>query len=156
VTEGSARTPESFIGERIRHVSMRVEAGKIAEFASALHDANPAYRCFPAAERIPAPPTFSVVAGLQNSRVGSPAAEAVAIMGLDGPRVLNGAQEWRYAAPIFAGDLIAGTTKVAAVERRTSRQGGSMLLVTLETIWTREDEEVMRETVTIIEVSAQS
>ena len=150
-----ARSAESFVGQQIRNISMHVEAGKITEFASALHDTNPAYRIFPGDRRISAPPTFSVVAGLQNPGVGSPAAEAIALMALDAPHVLNGGQEWRYLAPIVAGDLITGSTTVSAVDRRKNRQGRPMLLVTLETVGMRADKEVMRETVTLIEMSVQ-
>ena len=146
--------PESWIGQQIRNITMHVEAGKIIEFAAAVHDLNPVYRCFPANEMMPAPLTFSVVAGLQNPGTGSPATVAVATLGLDPSRVLNGGQDWEYVAPVYAGDILHGVTTVAAVTRRTNKQGKAMVLVTLETEWMRDREPVIKEAVTIIEVAA--
>lgn len=151
----SRPSPESFVGSPIRTVSLHVEPGKIVEFANALHDTNAAYQRPAAGEPMLAPLTFSVVSALQNPGVGSAATEAVAALGLDAPKVLNGGQEWEYLTPVHAGDVLCGVTTVEKVERRANRRGQSMLLVELATIWRRDEEQVMRETVTIIEVGGQ-
>jgi acyl dehydratase len=87
-----------------------VSAAKIAEFARALGDDNPAY----AGERAMAPPTFVAViaAHAWDSLFGDPE------LGLALHRVVHADQRFDYVRPLRAGDRI---TAVLSIERVRNR-----------------------------------
>jgi acyl dehydratase len=123
----------SRVGLVVDEFSFGVEAGKVREFARAIHDPAPRY-VDPAAARaegfggVPAPLTFTVVAGHHRD-----APAAIRRLGLDIARVVVGEVEWTYERPVVAGDRLDGRRVVADVRTREGARGGAMTLVTLET-----------------------
>lgn len=123
----------SLAGTLVDEFSFVVEAGKVREFARAIHDPAPRY-VDPAAAAadgfagIPAPLTFTVVAAHHRD-----AAAAVRTLGLDISRVVVGEVEWIYETPVVVGDRLEGRRIVTGVRSREGSRGGSMTLVTLET-----------------------
>jgi acyl dehydratase len=121
------------IGTLVDEYTFAVEQGKVMEFARAIKDPAPRYVDADAARGdgfggIPAPPTFTVVAGHHRD-----AAAAVALLGLDIARVVVGEVEWSYERPVVVGDVLHGRRRVAGVRRKEGSRGGAMTFVTLET-----------------------
>ena len=110
---------------------MRVEFGKIREFAQAIKDQNPLYFSEEHAKReaggVMPPPTFTMTQAFWEE----PASRID--LGLDLRRVLHGEQEFEYVKPIYAGDTLTAQGRVSAVEKRPGKRGGEMTLVTVET-----------------------
>jgi hydroxyacyl-ACP dehydratase HTD2-like protein with hotdog domain len=106
------------IGLVVDEFSFAVEAGKVSEFARAIHDPSPGG----------VPLTFSVVAGHHRD-----ASAAVSKLGLDIKRVVVGEVEWVYERPLVVGDELSARRVVADVKTRAGSRGGAMTLVTLET-----------------------
>lgn len=86
----------------------QVTAGKIAEFAAALGDTNPAYS---GADAI-APPTFPVVLAGWDAVFGDPD------LGLALNRTIHVEQKFAYARPLRAGDEVDATVTIASVRVR--------------------------------------
>jgi acyl dehydratase len=116
-----------------------VGRAKIAEFATALGDPDPAYRD-PAAARalghpdVIAPPTFAIVVSLDAANVvlADPDVE------LDYSRVVHGEQRFAHHRPIRAGDRLVATTTIENV--RTV--AGNDLLTTRVDLTTEDGEPV--------------
>jgi acyl dehydratase len=124
----------TLIGTEVDRVSFPVEVGKIAELATAIHDPHPRYRSFDAAAAegfgsLPAPLTFPVVMGHHRDQLG-----AVRTLGLDIARIVVGEVEWRYHRPVVAGDRLTGIRLVTDVRQKQGGRGGTMTIVTLETV----------------------
>jgi acyl dehydratase len=103
-----------------------VSAAKIAEFAGALGDSNPAYR----GERPVAPPTFvAVVAALAWESMF-----ADAELGLALRRIVHGDQRFAYERPLRAGDRVTATLTIDKVRVRGTADiiSSSVLVQTLE------------------------
>ncbi|MGI8448182.1 MAG: FAS1-like dehydratase domain-containing protein [Streptosporangiaceae bacterium] len=89
---------------------------KIAEFAEAIGDPNPAYRDRAAARQagypdVIAPPTFGMVVALP----GSIAAARDAFPGTGSPIVVHVEQRFDYARPIRAGDVLHVASAVTGI-----------------------------------------
>lgn len=148
------------IGETRRTVEgLRVEAGKVAEFAHALRDENPVHHDASAAddrgfEARPAPLTFTRTAYFPRYRPAG--IDETAIQGFDlGFReqyTVHGEQAYEFERPLVVGDVLSGeTTLVDAFERDGSR-GGTMTFAILETVYRdRADEPVVSARSTVIE-----
>ena len=102
---------------------------KIAEFAAAIGDPNPIYTD-PAAARaaghpdIIAPPTFPIVIAMASS--GEVMADPG--LGLNYAMVVHGDQQFSFARPIAAGDVIIAQTTISSI-----RAAGSLTMLTTET-----------------------
>jgi acyl dehydratase len=144
------------VGTVIDRVAFPVEEGKIREFALAVGDPNPIYRDRAAAQSaghpaIPAPPTFSIVAGHWRDQ-----AAMVARLGLDLRRIVVGEARWEYFAPIYAGDRLSAERTVTDVSERTGRRGGRMRVITVETELRNQDDVLaVRQVDVIIETEAE-
>ena len=140
------------IGRTGGSTTMRVEFGKIREFARALKDDNPIYLDEAYAKRevggvIP-PPTFTMTQGFWSDGQGGPKLE------LDMRRVLHGGQEFEYVKPVFAGDTLTATGKIADVYTKPGKRGGEMTFVVMETEYkNQKGEVVMYARSTIIETA---
>jgi len=93
-----------------------VGRAKIAEFAAALGDQDPAYRDPEAARALGhpdviAPPTFAIVISLGAANVVLDDSEVE----LDYSRVVHGEQRFTHHRPIRAGDRLVATTTIEAV-----------------------------------------
>ena len=93
-----------------------VARAKIAEFAAALGDQDPAYRDPEAARALGhpdviAPPTFAIVIslGAANVVLGDPE------VALDYSRVVHGEQRFTHHRPIRAGDRLVARTTIESV-----------------------------------------
>jgi acyl dehydratase len=99
---------QSFIG-RVYPPSppYEVSRAKIAEFADAINDQNPAYRDLEAARslghrEVIAPPTFAIIMTLK-------AGHQVVMdpdFGIDYSRVVHGEQRFVHTRPVYAGDVL--------------------------------------------------
>ena len=119
------------IGRSGKPSTMRVEFGKIREFARAIKDENPLYydeaHAKSVAGGVMPPPTFTMTQAFWDepgNRVD---------LGLDMRRVLHGEQEFEYLKPVYAGDTLTAQGKITNVEKRPGKRGGEMTMVTLET-----------------------
>lgn len=129
---------EGRIGETIDSVTeFRIERGKVAEFARAIGDDNPAYRDETAARAqgfrtIPAPPTFTRVSMFPRYR--PPGTHRLGLdVGFDIEREIHGEQVYEFERPVYVGDVLHGTTTLADASQRDGRRGGTMTFVTLVT-----------------------
>src|SRR5438477_40426 len=108
-----------FIGTTTGPVVYEVEKGHIRRFADAIGDPDPVYRDEAVARAaghraIPAPPTFPTAL-----RPEDPRAE----MNIDFRKVLHGEQEYRYEQPLYAGDVVLVTAKIADIYERSGKSG---------------------------------
>jgi acyl dehydratase len=122
----------SSIGASLGTVTFPVERGKVREFASAIMDDNPAYQ---EEKGPPVPPTFTMTQQLWPTTFDGAAPD----LSLDFSLVLHGEQEFEYLAPVHAGDVLTGETKVADVYTKDGRRGGTLTFVVLETTFANQD-----------------
>ena len=119
----------------------RVDAGKIAEFARAVGNAN----------REIAPPTFMVVASadLVERLVGE-------VFGLDRKQAVHGEQSYEYFAPIRAGMDLIGRAELVSDVMKPGRTGGQMRVITVCVTYTdaATGDLLLRETMVVIEKGA--
>lgn len=124
-----------------------VTRGKIREFAEAINDPHPAYVDRESARTlghpdVVAPPTFPVILGM----AGSAQAIADPDLGVDFSRVVHGDQRFTYSRPLYAGDVLRSSTRIAEVKAL----GGNELL-SLETVVRDEaDEHVVTTTMMLV------
>jgi acyl dehydratase len=117
------------IGKEYPPVRYEVGREKLREFARSLGEQTPLYHDEAAARAagfpdLPAVPTFAVVISL---RAGQQAYDDPEL-GLDYSRVVHGEQELAYERPLYAGDLVVATARIAAASAR-----GRHEVLTLET-----------------------
>ncbi len=117
--------------------TMRVETGKIREFARAVKDANPAYLAD--GEAALAPPTFLMTIAHWVRDLG----ETRSAVKLDYRRLLHGEQEFEYLAPIRAGDVLTFRSRTKDVFEKQGKRGGTMTFVIGETEFTNQRGEVV-------------
>jgi acyl dehydratase len=114
------------VGTVVDVVGFDVERGKIAEFARATHAEDPQHHYAHAL----ATATHVVVAGHHRDQ-----AAFVEKLGLELSRIVMGSASWEYERPLRAGDSLVGTRTVVADEHREGKRGGTMRLITLETVY---------------------
>jgi acyl dehydratase len=114
------------VGTVVDVVAFDIERGKIAEFARATQAEDPFHRDPYAL----ATATHVVVAGHHRNQAGF-----VERLGLELSRIVVGSVTWEYERPLRAGDSVVGTRTVIADESREGRRGGTMRLITLETVY---------------------
>lgn len=116
--------------------TMRIELGKIREFAKAVKDPNPIYtdpaRCI-------APPTFLMTIA---HWIGDLGATRMAVK-LDYTRLLHGEQDFEYVKPIRPGDTLTFRSRTKEVFEKQGKRGGSMLFVIGETEFKNQQGEVV-------------
>lgn len=109
----------SHIGRTTEPLVLDVERGHIARFADAIGDPDPIYRDEDAARRaghprIPAPPTFATALRPRDVRAG---------MGITFDRVLHGEQGYELRRPMYAGDRVAVSQRVADIFQKSGKAG---------------------------------
>jgi hypothetical protein len=122
------------IGLLIDEVDFPVEEGKVREFTIAVGGGDPGS----------VPMTFSTVASHWRDQ-----AAMTRMLDLDLPRIVVGAAEWEYHAPVTVGDRLHGRRVVTAVDTKRGARG-EMTVITLETRFHRGDGElavIQRDTV---------
>ncbi len=81
----------------------------------------------------------------------------IAALGLDLRRVLHGECRWEYFEPVLVGDELTETRRVSDVTRREGKRGGTMTMITIETDFTNQrDELVVRQTDVLIETGGST
>jgi acyl dehydratase len=125
------------IGVRGPAVSHRIELGAIRRFVESIGDDNPLYTDAEFARTtrfggIIAPPTF--LCTLRSGSVLPP---------INFGRVtLNGGNEYEWHRPVRPGDVITAQSQLADV-RAVDGRSGSMLILTTETRYTNQDDELV-------------
>jgi acyl dehydratase len=119
----------AYVGRQSAPLTLDVERGHIRRFAEAVGDPNPVYYDEAAARaaghpRIPAPPTFAVALRPNDPRAG---------MDIDWRKLLLGEQELLLDRPLYAGDRVTLTGRIAATELKRTK-AGAMDVLHLETI----------------------
>ena len=131
-----AEIDRSIIGQWGPEGRLHVERGKIAEFAKAVKDDNPAYR---QSDAPPAPPTFLMTIAHWMGSLG----ETRQGIKLDYRRLLHGEQEFEYARPIRAGDVLTFRSRTKDVYQKEGKRGGTMTFVIGETEFKNQRGEVV-------------
>lgn len=131
-------------GRELGTVRFPVDRSKAAELARALHDEDAAWHDAEEAQAlgfagVPTMPTVTVLA--DHWREGGALAFALQV-GADLERLLHGEAEWELLLPVRVGDELTATARVADVTSREGRRGGAMTLVTIETEFTNQQDEV--------------
>ena len=133
---GGTMADKNDIGKVGKPITMRIEAGKIREFAKAIKDPNPVYYDENVAKAelggVMPPPTFLMTLAHWDDGEGRPQVK------MDLRRVLHGEQEFEYLGPIYAGDVLTAVTRVTDVYEKTGSRGGTMTFVVMETEFTNQ------------------
>lgn len=116
----------SLIGRKSEPVVHEVEKGELRRFAEALGDPNPVYVDEAAARAagyptLVAPPTFAAVLAANERFRHS--------LDLGSRALLHVDQQLEYGRPIFAGDTLTITSRVADVQERPAGTGPMDILV---------------------------
>jgi acyl dehydratase len=103
-----------------------VERGHIRRFVEAVGDPDPMYLDEEAARqaghpRIPAPPTFATALRANDPREG---------VDIDFKKLLHGEQEFVYERPVYAGDRLTVTGRIAEAYAKEGKAGVMDFLVT--------------------------
>jgi len=131
-----AEIDRSLLGVWGPATAMRIETGKIREFARAVKDPNPAYLADAGAL---APPTFLMTMAHWLRDL----AETRSAVKLDYRRLLHGEQEFEYLRPIRAGDVLTFRSRTRDVFEKQGKRGGTMTFVIGETEFTNQRGEVV-------------
>ena len=131
-----AEIDRALIGQWGPEGTLRVETGKLREFARAVKDQNPV---FFTPEGAPAPPTFLMTIA---HWIGDLGATRSAVK-LDYRRLLHGEQEFEYVRPIRAGDVLTFRSRTKDVFEKAGKRGGKMLFIIGETEYRNERGEVV-------------
>jgi acyl dehydratase len=131
-----AEIDRSLIGVWGPEGTMRVELGKVREFARAVKDPNPAFL----ADDAPiAPPTFLMTIAHWIGDMG----KTRSAVKLDYRRLLHGEQEFEYLRPIHAGDVLTFRSRTKDVFEKAGKRGGKMLFILSETEYRNQHGEVV-------------
>ena len=115
--------------------TMRIEVGKVREFAKAVKDDNAAYRRDDAL----APPTFLMTIAHWLGDLG----QTRSAVKLDYRRLLHGEQEFEYVRPIRAGDVLTFRSRTKDVFEKQGKRGGKMTFVIGETEYRNQRGEIV-------------
>jgi acyl dehydratase len=124
----------SVTGTSFPPYEVRIERGKIKEFADAFGDPDPIDRDpdHPGAKAlggIVAPPTFL------RSFLYEPRTSAEALKVRDWSYIVHGEQEFEYFAPIVAGDVLTAQERIVSVTEKESRRAGTLHIAVVETVF---------------------
>ena len=114
----------NFIGRKIPPHSADVEAPRLRRFAKATGETRPEYIDDAAARAaghpgLPAPPTYVLCLDLD---MPDPF-EWLTVMGVDVAQVLHGSERFRYFAPVYAGDRLTFSSRIADIlQKKSSRK----------------------------------
>lgn len=131
-----AEIDRSLIGVWGPESTMRIELGKIREFAKAVKDPNPVF--FDENQPL-APPTFLMTLAHWIGDLG----QTRSAVKLDYRRLLHGEQDFEYVRPIRAGDVLRFRSRTKEVFEKAGKRGGKMLFVIGETEFRNQAGEVV-------------
>jgi acyl dehydratase len=146
----------SKVGQSFPPFTVEVARCKIHELALAVGDTNPIYHSKEAAQKAGYPdvPLFPTSATTFAFWGNTEMLSHLVSLGLNVMRILHGEEEYEYLAPIYPDDVLSGVVTVAEGKSRQGRDGSSLDIVTLETVYTNQQgHEVLkaRETVVVRE-----
>jgi len=137
---------------------LRIERGKVEEFARAIGDTSAVYRD-PAVARerglsdVPAPLTFTRTADFPRYRPEEYVAPYGFDLGFALEATLHGRQGYEFHRPAVAGDVLSATATVTDVYRRSGERAGEMVFADIEQAFEDEDgEPVVTVTTTAVEI----
>jgi acyl dehydratase len=158
MTDKSLAELEAMVGDSRRVVEdLRIERGKVEEFARAVHDDNPVhYDETAAAERgfdaVPAPLTFTRTGHFPRYWPDGHDEFLPFELGFDPEHTIHGEQEYEYHRPATVGDVLSGDATLEDVYQRDGQRGGTMTFAVFELEYRdRDDEPVLTERATVIE-----
>lgn len=127
---------------------LTVEAGKVDEFARAIHDPKPEYLGLDAAQergldRIPAPPTFLRTWYFERYRPAGMGIDYGFDLGFDPRYTIHGEQSYEFERPVFVGDTLDAETELVDVHQRTGERGGTMTFAVFESVFTDTEGQVV-------------
>ncbi len=132
---------KSIIGKTGKSFTVPIEWSKVREFARAIRDPNPLYFDPELAKKecggIPVPPTFLQVAAFWMGEDSMPTAN------FDLRRILHGEQDFEFLKPIFVGDVLTGTSRIADVYEKEGGRGGKMTFMVTEIEYKNQQGEVV-------------
>lgn len=143
----------SKVGQSFPPFTIEVARCKVHELALAIGDTNPIYHSQEAASAegyadvplFPTSPTTFTFWG-NTEMLGH-----LVSLGLNVMRILHGEEEYEYLDPVYPGDVLTGVVTVADGKSRQGRDGSSMDIVTLETVYSnQEGHEVLRARETVV------
>ena len=136
---------QSKLGQSFAPFMIEVERCKIHELALAIGDENPIYHSREAAlaaeyRDVPISPTTPTIFSFWgNIKLWDQLSE----VGMNVMRILHGEEEYQYQAPIYPGDVLTGVTTIVEGKTRRGKDGTSMDIVTTETRYTNQQEEIV-------------
>jgi len=151
---------EESIGSSLGTVEgLRVEAGKVEEFARAIGSNDPVLlgtKLPPKASAVPAPPTFTRTAVFPRYRPDDLADIQDAALGFDlgfdDEYRVHGEHEYEFERPLFVGDTLTGESTLTDAYQRPGRGEEPLTFAVLETEYRDEEgERVLTERATFIE-----
>jgi acyl dehydratase len=139
---------KKIIGKPMSKSRVVVERGPVANFATAVCDANRVYRDPRAAaeaglKAIPVPPTYPFVMQTwgefaeeqpTDKPKGNPMGEVIGPLMAKGGIILHGEQEFIYHRPVVVGDVLVGEGFVTDAYAKESK-GKTMTFLVTETVW---------------------
>lgn len=132
---------KSLIGKTGKSFTMPIEWSKVREFARAIRDPNPVYFDPELAKRecggVPVPPTFLQAAAFWMGEDSMPTAN------FDLRRILHGEQDFEFLKPVFVGDVLTGTSRIADVYEKEGGRGGKMTFMVTEIEYKNQKGEVV-------------
>ena len=132
----------SYIGKQSDPVTMRVELGKIREFARAIKDDDPLY--FDEQDPgIPAQGVWAPLTFLQTVRFWDDDGAKTIRPPFDLKRVLHGEQEYEYFGPVTAGDTLTAVSRIVDLYEKPGKRGGTMTFCVTETDFTNQRGELV-------------
>jgi acyl dehydratase len=140
----------SKIGHEFPAFTADVEKGRLRFFAKAIGESNPVYTDEAAAmaagyKSLPAPPTFAMALDME----GPDLMPVLEFLNMDLARILHGAQDFEYFAPICAGDSITVTSRIVDI---FDKKGGALDFVVMENTYTNQDAvQVAKATSTLVQ-----
>ncbi|WP_255197448.1 FAS1-like dehydratase domain-containing protein [Halorarius litoreus] len=123
--------------------NLRVEGGKVEEFARAIHDDNPAFRATKRDEPVVAPLTFTRTSYFPQYRTPVADWEFGFELGFDRNRSVHGEQAFEFERPVREGDVLTGVTTLTDVYQREGGKGGTMTFAVFETEYRDADDELV-------------
>lgn len=153
---------EKMVGDSYITVDdMKIEKGKIQEFARATRLDNPIYFSEESAKEqgydtIPAPPTFLRTAMFPRHRPNGEdigfAGEGMFDLGFNPAYRIHGEESFEYGRVLYDGEVLTAITTLADIYQKEGARGGTMTFAVLETRFKDEaGSDVVTERTTLIE-----
>jgi len=140
---------EGQIGKSVQTVTdLKIEEGKVTEFAHAIKDENPVYQDEEVAQErgydaIPAPLIFTRVAYFSRYRPDGIDENLGFELGFQRENVLHGEQEYEFERPVVVGDVLTGETTLVDVFQKEGSRGGTLTFAVFETEYTDQNSETV-------------